>query len=86
MATHEEKMDLGAFLVKADWEGGIASLIFHSGIAYWPEALKESGRKFEEALMQAEKDIDDYALSLGFANTDEAYRYWEEMEYDRGRE
>lgn len=78
MATHEEKMELGEFLVKADYEGGIASLIFHSGTSYWPEALKESGRKFQEAVLQAEKDIDDYARSLGFSDSDEAYRYWEE--------
>ena len=78
MATHEEKMDLGAFLVKADYEGGIASLIFHSGTAYWPEAIKESGRKFQEAVLQAEKDIEDYCRLLGFNNEDEAYRYFEE--------
>ena len=78
MATHEEKEELGSFLVKADYEGGIASLIFHSGITYWPEAIKESGRKFQEALLQAEKDVEDYGRSLGFNDPDEAYRYWEE--------
>lgn len=49
-----EQKDLANFLWKKDWEGGTASLWYHSRDLYFPEKLKPLARKFGEALQELE--------------------------------
>lgn len=63
-ALTPEQKELADYVWKMEWEGGIASLWYHSRDMYFPEKIKPLARRFGEMLEELEEAIRELSNQL----------------------